>query len=218
MDIKNKKINILKEAIRKEVNKILTEAKKPKFEGVSVQDHGGVEKDDIGTFWVVMGAQKGSTDENNIFETDVFNFSEKVKGGLALENIKGIFKKEGSARKLSERFIKERAKAVAEATAKAEKFKGLKEKVKGQFGELKKSKSETIQAVKKVNEAPSSGLSSKDKTNVVKKARAGEDIGKKGKGFAKVIANVEKQGKSPEAAKKIAGAEMWRQQAQAKRK
>jgi hypothetical protein len=212
MTKKEQQIKILKEAILKEVKKILSESKKPKFEGLSVQDHGGVEKDDIGTFWVVMGAGKGTTTENNIFETDVFNFSEKVKSGLALENIKGIFKKEDRARRLGERFIKERQAAVSEAKAKAEKLKGLRDEVKNQVGELKKTKIETAQAVKKIDEAPSSGLSAKAKSTVVKKARAGKDIGKKGKGFAKVA----KAAGGGEKGKKIAAAAMWKQQAKKK--
>lgn len=212
MTKKEQQIKILKETILKEVKKILNESKKPKFEGLSVQDHGGVEKDDIGTFWVVMGAGKGTTTENNIFETDVFNFSEKVKGGLALENIKGIFKKEDRARRLGERFIKERQNAVSEAKAKAEKLRGLRDEVKNQVGELKKTKIETAQAVKKIDEAPSSGLTAKAKSTIVKKARAGKDIGKKGKGFAKVA----KSAGGGEKGKKIAGSVMWKQQAKKK--
>ncbi len=57
-------------------------------------------------------------------------------------------------------------------------------------------------------EAPSAGLSSKQKSNVVKKAKAGEDIGKKGKGFKDVVAKAKASGaEDPEA---VAAAAMWK--------
>lgn len=55
---------------------------------------------------------------------------------------------------------------------------------------------------------PSAGLSKKEKSEVVKKARAGKDIGKKGKNWDKVVAAAKKHGaKDPEA---VAGAAMWK--------
>jgi hypothetical protein len=57
-------------------------------------------------------------------------------------------------------------------------------------------------------EAPSAGLSKKEKSNIVKKAKAGKDIGKPGKGFDAVVANAKKSGvKDPEA---VAAAAMWK--------
>jgi len=59
--------------------------------------------------------------------------------------------------------------------------------------------------------APSAGLTKKEKSEVVKKAKKGEDIGKKGKGFEKVKKAAEKGGaKDPEA---VAAAQMWKQEA-----
>lgn len=56
---------------------------------------------------------------------------------------------------------------------------------------------------------PSEGLSDKKKSAIVKKAKKGGDIGKKGKNFDKVVAKAEKKyGK--EKAKKIAAASMWK--------
>lgn len=56
--------------------------------------------------------------------------------------------------------------------------------------------------------APSAGLSAKEKSAVVKKAISGKDIGKKGKGFEKIVANAKKYGaKDPEA---VAAAAMWK--------
>lgn len=59
-----------------------------------------------------------------------------------------------------------------------------------------------------VESVPSAGLSKKQKAAIVKKSRKGGDIGKKGKGFEKVVAAAKKAGaKDPEA---VAGAAMWK--------
>jgi hypothetical protein len=57
---------------------------------------------------------------------------------------------------------------------------------------------------------PSAGLTKKEKSAVVKKAKKGEDIGKKGKGFEKVAAKAAKQYGSKEAGEKVAAAAMWK--------
>jgi len=55
---------------------------------------------------------------------------------------------------------------------------------------------------------PSAGLSKEEKSAVVKKAKSGADIGKKGKGFKKVVAAAKKSGATdPEA---VAAAAMWK--------
>lgn len=54
--------------------------------------------------------------------------------------------------------------------------------------------------------APSSGLTKKQKSSVAKKASAGKDIGKKGKGFAKIAASAG----GGEKGKRIAAAAMWK--------
>ena len=53
---------------------------------------------------------------------------------------------------------------------------------------------------------PSAGLSKKTKSNVAKKASAGKDIGKPGKGFAKLAASAGGGDKG----KRIAAAAMWK--------
>lgn len=71
------------------------------------------------------------------------------------------------------------------------------------------AKHETTRMNSSVSEsAPSAGLSAKEKSAVVKKAKSGKDIGKKGKGFEKVVAKAKKYGaKDPEA---VAAAAMWK--------
>jgi hypothetical protein len=67
--------------------------------------------------------------------------------------------------------------------------------------------------VEKVKESakPSAGMSKSEKSAVVKKAKAGGDIGKPGKGFEKVEKAAKKSGaKDPKA---VAAAAMWKQQA-----
>lgn len=57
---------------------------------------------------------------------------------------------------------------------------------------------------------PARGLSKKKRTSVVKAARAGKDIGKKGKSFAKVAAKAARKYGSAEAGRRVAGAAMWK--------
>jgi hypothetical protein len=57
---------------------------------------------------------------------------------------------------------------------------------------------------------PSAGLSKAKKSALVKKAKAGKDIGKKGPGFAKVEKAAEKKYGSKEAGQKVAAAAMWK--------
>ena len=59
----------------------------------------------------------------------------------------------------------------------------------------------------------SAGLTKKEKSTLVKKAKSGGDVGKKGKGFDKVVNAVKKSGKSEEDATKIAAAAMWKNRA-----
>lgn len=57
---------------------------------------------------------------------------------------------------------------------------------------------------------PSAGLSKAKKASTVKKAKAGGDIGKPGKGFAKVAAKAAKEYGSKEKGEKVAAAAMWK--------
>lgn len=64
---------------------------------------------------------------------------------------------------------------------------------------------------------PSSGLSTKQRSSVVKQARKGVDIGKPGKHFAEVAANAAKRYGSKERGEAAAAAAMWKNQAKARR-
>ena len=90
----------------------------------------------------------------------------------------------------------------------AEKKKGIKK-----IEDVKKPKAADKELDEAKKKAPSTGLTKKTKSSIVKKARAGKDIGKKGKGFEKVEKAAEKEYGSKEAGKKVAAAAMWKQQA-----
>ena len=60
------------------------------------------------------------------------------------------------------------------------------------------------------SEKPSAGLSAEKKSEIVKKAKAGEDIGKKGKGFKEVAKKAAKEYGSKEKGEKVAATAMWK--------
>ena len=62
----------------------------------------------------------------------------------------------------------------------------------------------------KKKKKPSAGMTKKEKSAVSKKAHAGGDIGKPGKGFEKVAKSAEKQYGSKEAGQRVAAAAMWK--------
>jgi len=82
--------------------------------------------------------------------------------------------------------------------------------------EGKTHKEVPISALKEAKK-PSTGLAKKEKSAVSKKAHAGKDIGKKGKGFEKVAKAAEKQYGSKEAGERVAAAAMWKSQASKKK-
>jgi hypothetical protein len=72
------------------------------------------------------------------------------------------------------------------------------------------SENEYNEKIEEAKKKPSAGLTKKEKSSISKKAHAGEDIGKKGKGFEKVAKAAEKQYGSEEAGKRVAAAAMWK--------
>jgi hypothetical protein len=165
------KIEKLKELVDKKVIEILTEAKKKaktkkakskskpkakkklKMEGTTTESFKMLEKNDLGKFWVVTNPLN-TEDKGHMFETDIFNFSEKVQNGsIKYENIRAIVAKEDRAKRIGERLMRERMAAVGDAKSKAEQLKNLKSEVISKAKALKKTKQETLQAVKSLQEA-----------------------------------------------------------------
>ena len=68
----------------------------------------------------------------------------------------------------------------------------------------------------KEEDEPSKGLNKAEKSDIVKKAKSGEDLGKKGKGFEKVADKAAKEYGSKEKGEKVAAAAMWKNAAKAK--
>lgn len=94
----------------------------------------------------------------------------------------------------------------------AQKITGLQLKtlIKEEAQRRIKAEETLLEAKKK----PSAGLTKKEKSTVVKKAKAGEDIGEKGKGFKEIEKKAKESGaKDPKA---VAGAAMWKNLAKKK--
>lgn len=85
------------------------------------------------------------------------------------------------------------------------KWQTLKSKAEG-HSELAESLTNTV--VKVIESAPSAGMTKKQKSDVVKKAKAGKDIGKPGKGFKAVEKSAKKSGATDP---KAVAAAMWKQ-------
>lgn len=78
--------------------------------------------------------------------------------------------------------------------------------IQAAYRQIKKHLEKDLNEKKK----PSAGLTKAQKSSVAKKAAAGKDIGKKGKGFEKVAKAAEKQYGSKEAGERVAAASMWK--------
>lgn len=147
IELINNKVKEIVEEVKKGKKKV----KKPTLEGITVEGMGNVTKDDLGLFYVVLNPTKGLDENSLVFETDLFNFTEKVQNGkLALENVKGIFKKQESAGRLKERLMRERKNSITDAKKSAEKLKGLRDEVKMKSETLKQTKIETQNKIKNI--------------------------------------------------------------------
>lgn len=68
----------------------------------------------------------------------------------------------------------------------------------------------SLSSLMEAKKKPSAGLTKKQKSAVAKKARAGKDVGKKGKGFEKIAKKAAKKYGSAERGRKVAAAAMWK--------
>jgi len=82
----------LKALIRKKVRKALIEV------DFRTKRFANIKADEIGTFYIVTNRL---SDEDTLadimFETDVFGFANQVRGGLAMEDVYGLYKNKNKA-------------------------------------------------------------------------------------------------------------------------
>ena len=96
----------------------------------------------------------------------------------------------------------------------AKEFKGLMEAYASVYEQTEVLSEETLEEKKIATGTGKKVMpSAEERSKLAKKARAGEDIGKKGKGFEEVAAKAAKQYGSKEAGERVAAAAMFKQQA-----
>lgn len=125
----------------------MSEAKKDKKEKQGVHLPDGV-TDEVGSFFVVEKPSNTATVEDIVFEcSDIAYFANQVRGGLKLEDIKGVFVKEPKAKKLAEKLIKERDAKKEDVKQAAEAYKKMKDETLAKVQEYMKNKKATAEVV-----------------------------------------------------------------------
>lgn len=125
----------LRQIIKEEVESIVNEIRTKDFEV----------KDEIGKFFVVTSPNKDSTKEDILFESDVFHFSNQVKGGLSLDNVMGLYKNKSDANRIATEALKERDTHLDELKSSMEEFRNHKKETEGKKSRAK----ELIQKLQK---------------------------------------------------------------------
>ena len=62
-------------------------------------------KDEIGDFWVVTNPTPDSELPDILFQADIFDIVLQIRGGLDVESIVGIYKKEVKAKKVAVKLL-----------------------------------------------------------------------------------------------------------------
>jgi len=102
------------------------------------------ETDEVGAFWIVEKPTTSATIDDICFECkDVAYFANQVKGGLNIEDVKGVFTKEAKAKKLAEKLLAERDKRKDEVKIAADAYKKMKEETLAKVQEYMKNKKDT---------------------------------------------------------------------------
>jgi len=129
---------IIDDVIKEDKPAEMTEAKK---EGVHLSDD---VEDEVGSFYIVEKPGTKSTVEDIVVEcSDIAYFANQVRGGLKLEDIKGVFVKETKAKKLANKLIKERDDKREEVKKAAEAYKKMKDETLAKVQEYMKNKKDT---------------------------------------------------------------------------
>ena len=137
----------LKQLIREAIEEV-----KPKVD--EAKEDFAPEVDEVGSFWVVEKPSTSSTLDDICFECkDVAYFANQVKGGLNVEDVKGVFTKEAKAKKLAEKLIADLDKKKSEVKAAAEAYKKMKEETLAKVSEYMKNKKATKDVVDELKDA-----------------------------------------------------------------
>jgi hypothetical protein len=133
----------LKQLIREAIEEV-----KPEIEEDVINEAFSPETDEVGAFWVVEKPSTSATIDDICFECkDVAYFANQVKGGLNIEDIKGVFTKEVKAKKLAEKLLAERDKKKDEVKVAAEAYRKMKEETLSKVQEYMKNKKATKDVV-----------------------------------------------------------------------
>jgi len=133
----------LKQLIREAIEEV-----KPEIEEDVINEAFSPETDEVGAFWVVEKPSTSAIIDDICFECkDVAYFANQVKGGLNIEDIKGVFTKEVKAKKLAEKLLAERDKKKDEVKVAAEAYRKMKEETLSKVQEYMKNKKATKDVV-----------------------------------------------------------------------
>ena len=85
--------------------------------------------DEVGKFFVVTKPDTKSTKEDILFDADAFKFADKIKGGLKLENVLGMFKNKSDVSRTATEALKERDTQIDELKSSMEEFRTSKKDI-----------------------------------------------------------------------------------------
>lgn len=106
------------------------------------------ETDEVGAFWIVEKPTTSASLEDMCWECqNIGEFANKVKEGLDMGDIKGIFTKEPKAKKLAEKLLTDRNKKKDEVKKVGEAYKKMKEEALVKVQEYMKTKGKTKKVV-----------------------------------------------------------------------
>ena len=100
--------------------------------------------DEVGKFFVVSKPGTKSTKEEIMFEADPFSLAERVKNGLAYENIMGMYKNKSDASRTATEALKARDTQIDELKSSMDEFRTSKKDI----DEKKARAKELIQKLK----------------------------------------------------------------------
>ena len=109
-----------------------------------VKEEVGPKVDEVGKFFIVEKPSQKSTIEDVVYETDVKELIDHVKGGLKFESILGLYKQKSDARRAGTEALKEMEASIKEMEDAMEEYRGAKKDIE----EKKKSAKEKIEKLR----------------------------------------------------------------------